>query len=169
FETTDHAVYSILEVLHIDGFLVASGGNQCRFVTNVGDFGTRKAGCLGRKLLGVDLGSQFQWLQVHLEDLLPPHQVGFIDGNLPVEPSGTEQSRVQHVRPVGSRHDDNARVGTETVHFYQQLVQCILTLVITPHHAVFAPRSEEHTSELQSRENLVCRLLLEKKKPHSPP
>ena len=26
------------------------------------------------------------------------------------------------------------------------------------------PRSEEHTSELQSRRNLVCRLLLEKKK-----
>src|SRR5690606_42030898 len=26
------------------------------------------------------------------------------------------------------------------------------------------PRSEEHTSELQSRENLVCRLLLEKRK-----
>src|SRR5690606_39866072 len=30
--------------------------------------------------------------------------------------------------------------------------------VVTP------TRSEEHTSELQSRENLVCRLLLEKKK-----
>src|SRR2546430_8447682 len=29
-----------------------------------------------------------------------------------------------------------------------------------PHHA----RSEEHTSELQSQSNLVCRLLLEKKK-----
>src|SRR5260370_7117210 len=27
------------------------------------------------------------------------------------------------------------------------------------------PRSEEHTSELQSHLNLVCRLLLEKKKP----
>src|SRR5690606_39667213 len=27
----------------------------------------------------------------------------------------------------------------------------------------FTSRSEEHTSELQSRENLVCRLLLEKK------
>src|SRR5690349_24006566 len=27
-----------------------------------------------------------------------------------------------------------------------------------------APRSEEHTSELQSRRDLVCRLLLEKKK-----
>src|SRR6266511_6344191 len=34
------------------------------------------------------------------------------------------------------------------------------------HVAALAARSEEHTSELQSRENLVCRLLLaEKKKP----
>src|SRR5947209_9619230 len=29
-------------------------------------------------------------------------------------------------------------------------------------------RSEEHTSELQSRQYLVCRLLLEKKKSHRP-
>src|SRR5690606_42129162 len=33
-------------------------------------------------------------------------------------------------------------------------------IAASPHPA----RSEEHTSELQSRENLVCRLLLEKKK-----
>src|SRR5947209_12484926 len=31
-----------------------------------------------------------------------------------------------------------------------------------------APRSEEHTSELQSRQYLVCRLLLEKKKTPAP-
>src|SRR2546427_3285391 len=30
----------------------------------------------------------------------------------------------------------------------------------------FPSRSEEHTSELQSQSNLVCRLLLEKKKKH---
>src|SRR3989442_10375120 len=32
--------------------------------------------------------------------------------------------------------------------------------------AVSGTRSEEHTSELQSRPHLVCRLLLEKKKKH---
>src|SRR5688572_31856300 len=43
-----------------------------------------------------------------------------------------------------------------------------------PHAAVNASRSEEHTSELQSQSNLVCRLLLEKKNkfsceyPHEP-
>src|SRR5690606_40705136 len=44
------------------------------------------------------------------------------------------------------------------------------TIPAAPGRAAFALgatariRSEEHTSELQSRENLVCRLLLEKKK-----
>src|SRR2546430_4202730 len=31
-------------------------------------------------------------------------------------------------------------------------------------HVTYTQRSEEHTSELQSQSNLVCRLLLEKKK-----
>src|SRR5258706_2108522 len=35
-------------------------------------------------------------------------------------------------------------------------------------YAVFFLRSEEHTSELQSLTNLVCRLLLEKKKAAEP-
>src|SRR5699024_12392799 len=43
----------------------------------------------------------------------------------------------------------------------------ILTAENTPEHATcttIVHRSEEHTSELQSRFDLVCRLLLEKKK-----
>src|SRR3712207_8608466 len=34
---------------------------------------------------------------------------------------------------------------------------------VTIEEAFWTPRSEEHTSELQSRQYLVCRLLLEKK------
>src|SRR5690625_5637381 len=37
-------------------------------------------------------------------------------------------------------------------------------LAETLSHLFTQPRSEEHTSELQSRGHLVCRLLLEKKK-----
>src|SRR5690606_41763684 len=42
----------------------------------------------------------------------------------------------------------------------------LLTRLRLPNRLCFgdSTRSEEHTSELQSRENLVCRLLLEKKK-----
>src|SRR5688572_30908612 len=38
---------------------------------------------------------------------------------------------------------------------------------LRPRHAATVLRSEEHTSELQSQSNLVCRLLLEKKKKRS--
>src|SRR5690606_40610502 len=49
---------------------------------------------------------------------------------------------------------------------------CTLTVIVTARLQDGPPagrtlRSEEHTSELQSRENLVCRLLLEKKKMHA--
>src|SRR5688572_31647284 len=43
--------------------------------------------------------------------------------------------------------------------------QAVLFPELAPTPAAAAvPRSEEHTSELQSQSNLVCRLLLEKKK-----
>src|SRR3712207_7762244 len=53
-------------------------------------------------------------------------------------------------------------VGAEfpyTRHAYTSLGSAMQPLM-----AVAAARSEEHTSELQSRQYLVCRLLLEKKK-----
>src|SRR5256885_6705226 len=52
--------------------------------------------------------------------------------------------------------------------FILQIIQaCALNpdrLVFRPRPPDFGHRSEEHTSELQSPCNLVCRLLLEKKK-----
>src|SRR5438034_7340641 len=47
---------------------------------------------------------------------------------------------------------------------HRQEPQPLLPLSPLPHHG---GRSEEHTSELQSHSDLVCRLLLEKKK-HPP-
>src|SRR2546427_5925926 len=44
-------------------------------------------------------------------------------------------------------------------------ILCLVKYVsINDRSDVFRLRSEEHTSELQSQSNLVCRLLLEKKK-----
>src|SRR2546430_7708510 len=42
--------------------------------------------------------------------------------------------------------------------------RCTAPRNATSSHVAIAGRSEEHTSELQSQSNLVCRLLLEKKK-----
>src|SRR5690606_40165855 len=54
---------------------------------------------------------------------------------------------------------DLAPVQFDDAARYRQPCPCAFDLVL----ACPFGRSEEHTSELQSRENLVCRLLLEKK------
>src|SRR3712207_8973032 len=45
----------------------------------------------------------------------------------------------------------------------RDVVAQVLAVVDPGNHEVGLERSEEHTSELQSRQYLVCRLLLEKK------
>src|SRR2546422_4094717 len=59
----------------------------------------------------------------------------------------------------------STRVGEDFTHFAHVGTMEDLALAIVHRHAsAFLSRSEEHTSELQSRLHLVCRLLLEKKK-----
>src|SRR5690606_41551037 len=60
---------------------------------------------------------------------------------------------------------DPAKVEEYAPMHWKNLLQTSTLHLPTLHEIGFEQsRSEEHTSELQSRENLVCRLLLEKKK-----
>src|SRR5690606_41420347 len=56
---------------------------------------------------------------------------------------------------------ENKKVYFQKLELFE--IQMLLIMNKTE-KAIKKLRSEEHTSELQSRENLVCRLLLEKKK-----
>src|SRR3712207_7011292 len=62
-------------------------------------------------------------------------------------------------RPISIQHWSWRRVGLLAVVLAAAAVVISLALAL-----LGAARSEEHTSELQSRQYLVCRLLLEKKK-----
>src|SRR3712207_7001823 len=66
--------------------------------------------------------------------------------------------------PVFSAGHDFADVAGRPVPEVRSLLQLCTELMETLHD-VPQVRSEEHTSELQSRQYLVCRLLLEKNKP----
>ena len=69
-------------------------------------------------------------LGVDLQDLLPAPDVGQAHVHLPVEPTGPQQRRVQHIRPVGGRQDHHTFVSGKAVHLHQQLIQGLLPLVM---------------------------------------
>src|SRR5690606_1541948 len=73
--------------------------------------------------------------------------------------------RVRLDRPAGTPRDDVEVIVDPAFPTPEDVRDLAVRLLADPWlGAVAAGRSEEHTSELQSREKLVCRLLLEKKK-----
>src|SRR5690625_6981397 len=66
------------------------------------------------------------------------------------------------LRAVGLGDDDFAKPQIGVASSWNEITPCNLSLDRLAQSA--KERSEEHTSELQSRGHLVCRLLLEKKK-----
>ncbi len=70
-------------------------------------------------------------LRVDAEDGLPSFEIGPVDHDLPVEPSGAQERGIQDVGPVRCGHQDHRRTLIEAVHLDQELVQRLLSLVVT--------------------------------------
>src|SRR5947209_11658121 len=66
----------------------------------------------------------------------------------------------EHLRSLEFQIDDSSVAGRTAAHRKPVLLN-LISGEVSPR---VGDRSEEHTSELQSRQYLVCRLLLEKKK-----
>src|SRR5690606_39613866 len=93
-----------------------------------------------------------------------------------IAPSASHASRVDGLRPLpspprtsaiggtSSRSKSGRPLGSAPTTCTPALLSHLSTLPRLGALSTGRVRSEEHTSELQSRENLVCRLLLEKKK-----
>src|SRR3546814_11242160 len=75
--------------------------------------------------------SQRHGTHVDFQNLLTTAHVRQRHHDLTIETTRTQQRRIEHVRTVGRGDDDDDLAAFETVHFDQQLVQCLLALVVT--------------------------------------
>src|SRR4029077_13660490 len=74
--------------------------------------------------------SQRNFAGVHAQNLFPAAHIRVTYHYAPVKAPRTQQCRVKHVRTIGRRHENDAFVRLETVHFHQQLVQRLLALIV---------------------------------------
>ena len=65
-----------------------------------------------------------------LQNLLTALYIRGVDLDLPVKTSGSQQGRIQNIRPVGGGKDDNALGMAEAIHLHQQLVQGLLLFIV---------------------------------------
>ena len=118
------------EILASDELLVVPCCNKGRLVADIGDIGTGETRRLLGEKIAVEIGVEFDVAQVHVEYLRPLLDVGQSDLYLPVETPRTHERLVENVGPVRGGKNDDARIGTETVHLRQELVQGLLPLIV---------------------------------------
>src|SRR3712207_8705232 len=91
----------------------------------------------------------------------PPRSTLFPYTTLFRSPGPREPVPVHRVGQGRPRRPGDDPVSTTTPVSHERVSQVTADVIAAIHEVL---RSEEHTSELQSRQYLVCRLLLEKKK-----
>src|SRR5256885_16964051 len=77
---------------------------------------------------------------MHFENGLTSFHVRFINGDLPVKPSGTKQRSIQYIWPVSGGQYNDSTFPTKSIHLHQQLVKCAFTFIIT-HDGILTARS----------------------------
>src|SRR5215204_3659874 len=67
---------------------------------------------------------------MNVENCASSGYIRAIENDLTVETSRSQQRRIEHVRPVRRRDDDDVRTTVESVHLNEDLVQRLLAFIV---------------------------------------
>src|SRR6266852_1760956 len=111
---------------------------QRGFVHHVRQVRSNKTRSSRRKGLQIDVRPELHLAGMNLKDLLAPSFVGTVDQHVAIKPPRSQQRAVENLRAIGGREDNQPGLGVESIHFGEQLIQRLLTFVVTSHHATVA-------------------------------
>ena len=119
------------EVLQFHSLRLAPRRVQRCFVHEIGQISAGKAGGQRRHLFQVYTVGQGDLLDMDLQDIQATFLVGTVHQHLTVEATGAKQGLIEDLRPVGGCKDDQPDRAVEAIHFGEQLVQRLLTRVVS--------------------------------------
>ena len=120
----------VVEVAGHDHLATCTHGQQRRFVDDVGQVRSGEPGRASSYLLQVHDRVELHAVRVDAQNVQPPLEVGPVDQDLAVEPSGPQERGVEDLGAIGRGEDDDAGSAVEPVHLDQELVQRLLAFVV---------------------------------------
>ena len=133
---TDHdAVDGAIDLFPANGRLLKAGSGDGSLVHEILELGTGEAWGTAGNGLEVNIGLEGLATGVDAKDALATFEVGEINGDLAIEATGTEEGLVQYVNAVGGSDGYDTGVSVEAVHFYENLVNSLLALVVSARKA----------------------------------
>ena len=147
------------EILGAHGTGVLACRAQRGLVDQIAQLGTHQTRGLGRDTLERDIRRERHVLGMHLENRRAASTIRSLHHHATVEAAWSQQCLVQHVRAVGGREDDDPFARIEAVHLGQDLVQCLLALIVTTELCAAAARTTDGVQlidEDDRRRSLAC-------------
>ena len=160
FGTVEYALDSFVDIRNTDGIMPVADGKNSGLVKDVLKVSARTARGELSYLVKIHIRLKGLLPRVYLKDLLPALDVGIVDRYLAVKPAGTQQRGVENIGAVGRRNDDNALAVGETVHFDEQLIEGLLTLIVSAAEACAAGSADcvDLINKYDCRSASLCRL-----------
>ena len=123
-------VLGVFEILHRDHAPIAACGHQGRFIDQIGQISAGKAGGATCDGLDVDIRRQGHIAHMDAQDGLAAGNVGIRHHDLAVKTAWAQKGRIEHVRTVGRRDQNDPFIGLKAVHLDQKLVEGLFALII---------------------------------------
>ena len=115
---------------------VVPDGTESRFVNYVCKLCAGSAGGHARNVFKVNARCKADFFCVDSQNVLATLEVGKLNGNAAVEPSGSCQRRIKRFRAVCCGKDNYAVVAGKAVHLGQKLVKGLLAFIVSAGSAV---------------------------------
>ncbi len=147
-------VFGQFELLHADNSLVLTRSKQSGLVDKVCEIRAGETRRTTSDNARDDIVIKRHFAHVHFQDLLATPNIRQRHDYLAVETSGTQQSRIQYVGPVGRCDNDNSFAALETIHFDKHLVQRLFPLVVPTAQACATVST--NGIELVNKDNARC-------------
>ena len=120
-----------LEVEHVDCLAVEASRGKGSLVHHVRKVGTGESRCSASEDVQVDVFRHRNLFRVDAKNFFAALDVGTVDDNATVETARTKQGRIENVGTVGRGDQDHAIIRLEAVHLNKELVQSLLTLIVS--------------------------------------
>src|SRR3989344_6401802 len=129
--TKDNLFNGFSEFWHINSFFVTACGEDGSFIDQVSEVSARKSRstfCNHTQLHGFSNG--FVFCMDH-ENLFAFINIGEIHSDTTIKTSRTKQRRTKHVWRIGSRNDDYTGICFKSIHFNENLIQCLFSFIVS--------------------------------------
>ncbi len=129
--------------------MVLSSCPESGFIHDVPDVCTGEANGPFCQPSQIDLVVKRHIANVYFENLDTPLERRSAHRDVPIKTPGSQQGRIQDIRAIGCRHNDDRIDLRETIHFAQDLVERLLPFVMPPQDPLRACRPTASISSMK--------------------